>query len=124
MNAPIPSDGGRQDGRRRSTQAAAAELLAAGEALCRAARVIAALGAPQTEGDRRPNPAVPTASEDRLSGKQLGAIRAVSRRAGLSRDQLAQLLEKLTGKPEPAALSRSDASLVLDRLSEMTGYTR
>ncbi|HTA93414.1 MAG TPA: hypothetical protein VK745_27740 [Polyangiaceae bacterium] len=124
MNAPVRSDGGRQDGRRRSTQAAAAELLAAAEALCRAARVLAELGTRQTEGDRRPTRAAPTASEDRLSSKQLGAIRAVSRRAGLSRDQLAQLLDEMTGKPEPAALSRSDASLVLDRLSEMTGYTR
>ena len=124
MNAPVRNDGQVQGGRRPGAQAAAAELLAAGEALCRAARVIAALGTPKTEADRAPSHPTPTASEDRLSGKQLGAIRAVSRRAGLSRDQLAHLLEEMTGKQEPAALSRSDASLVLDRLSEMTGYTR
>lgn len=124
MNAPVRSDGGRQDGRRPSTHAAAAELLAAGEALCRAARVLAALGTSQTEGDRRPARGASTAPEDRISGKQLEAIRAVSRRAGLSRDQLAHLLEKVTGKPEPAALSRSDASLVLAQLNGMTSHTR
>jgi hypothetical protein len=124
MNAPVPNGRGSQNGSRASTQAAAAELLAAGEALCRAARVIAELGTRQTGADRHPNRATPTVSVDRLSGKQLGAIRAMSRRAGLSRDQLAKLLNEMTGSHEPAALSRSDASLVLDRLSEMTGRAR
>ena len=119
MNAPIRNERGPQNGPRPSTQAAAAELFAAGEALCRAARVIAELGTRQTGADRRPNGSAPTVSADRLSGKQLGAIRAMSRRAGLSRDQLAKLLDEMTGSQEPAALSRSDASLVLDRLSEM-----
>lgn len=61
---------------------------------------------------------------ERLSGKQLGAIRAMSRRAGLSRDGLVELLDEITGKEEPADLSRSEASLVLDKLSTLTGYAR
>jgi hypothetical protein len=62
--------------------------------------------------------------DERLSGKQLGAIRAAARRAGLSRDGLADLLIQTVGKDEPAQLSRRDASAVLDRLSAMTGYAR
>lgn len=120
MNAPVQNEPRRQP----TSQAAAAELLAAGEALCRAARVIAELGAQRRDGrPGRNRGALPT-PEERLSGKQLGAIRAASRRAGLSRDQLSDLLEEMTGKQETAALSRSDASLVLDRLTEMTGYAR
>ncbi|HWA24364.1 MAG TPA: hypothetical protein VG734_01725 [Lacunisphaera sp.] len=62
--------------------------------------------------------------EERLSTKQLGAIRAAARRAGLSRENLAELLEQVAGKGEPSELSRTDASLVLDKLSAMTGYVR
>ena len=62
--------------------------------------------------------------EERLSGKQLGAIRAAARRAGLSRDGLAELLANTAGREEPAQLSRREASAVLDKLSAMTGYTR
>jgi hypothetical protein len=61
---------------------------------------------------------------DRLSSKQLGAIRAAARRAGLSRDGLAELLTQTVGQEEPAQLSRRDASTVLDKLSAMTGYAR
>ena len=77
-------------------------------------------------GGREPsrNVGAPADPVDRLSGKQLGAIRAASRRAGLSRDRLAALLDQLTGKEEPASLTRADASLVLDKLTEMTGYAR
>jgi len=125
MNAPVshlPS--GQRP--RPTAREAAAELHAAGEALCRAARVIAELGS------SKGHPEVPHAAPqqpreepiERLSGKQLGAIRAASRRAGLSRDRLASLLVELTGKQEPSALSRSDASIVLDKLSTLTGYTR
>ena len=125
MNAPVsrlPS--GRRG--RPTAREAAAELHAAGEALCRAARVIAELGAASGRSEVAP-PAPDQSREapiERLSGKQLGAIRAASRRAGLSRDRLAALLVELTGKQEPGALSRSEASIVLDKLSTMTGYTR
>lgn len=70
-------------------------------------------------GDRQAPPL-----EDRLSGRQLGAIRAISRRAGLSRDQLAQVLGETTGKSEPTLLTRAEASLVLDRLNGSDGSDR
>jgi hypothetical protein len=123
VNARVPAPGGGEP----ALAAAAAELLAAGEALVRASN---ALGAAAT-GDVRPRLRTTTGRsgasmppEDRLSGKQLGAIRAAARRAGLSRDGLVDLLERIAGKDEPAALSRPEASLVLDKLSAMTGYAR
>ena len=126
MNArvPAPSSAGE---RVPAMAAAAAELLAAGEALVRASNALAAAASgnmrPQARAAlQRPSSVLPV--EERLSGKQLGAIRAAARRAGLSRDGLAELLEQIAGKEEPAALSRSEASLVLDKLGSMTGYVR
>lgn len=124
MNATLPTPGSFPERRGRPTPGeAAAELLTAGEALCRAARLIAELGAGSREPSRE-GAGTTAGPVDRLSGKQLGAIRAASRRAGLSRDRLAALLDQLTGKEEPASLTRADASLVLDKLSAMTGYSR
>ena len=125
MNGPVsrlPDDPRRHP----SPRDAAAELHAAGEALCRAARALALMtnGTPHTEPSRRPSGTSAQEPIERLTGKQLGAIRAASRRAGLSRDRLATLLDELTGKQEPSSLSRRDASLVLDKLSAMTGFTR
>lgn len=54
---------------------------------------------------------------ERLSGRQLAAIRAISRRSGLSRNDLADLIHETAGKTEPALLTRQEASLVLDRLN-------
>ena len=124
MNAKVPMPDGGQDP---ALAVAAAALLAAGEALVRASNALASVA----EGERRfrPRPAaarhgtaLPVA--DRLSSKQLGAIRAAARRAGLSRDGLAELLTQTVGQEEPAQLSRRDASTVLDKLSAMTGYAR
>jgi len=125
MNAQIPSTRAEAPNEASSALDAALELRTAGEALCRAASILAKL---RRQPSRRPlvraQADIPVRTEDRLSGKQLGAIRAASRRAGLSRDRLATLLEEITGTDEPSALSRRDASLVLDKLSAMTGYTR
>ncbi len=124
MNAKIPlADGGHQP----ALAAAAAALLAAGEALVRASNALAAVAT----GDRRAGARLATPARgsalpvgDRLSSKQLGAIRAAARRAGLSRDGLAELLTQTVGQEEPAQLNRRDASTVLDKLSAMTGYAR
>ncbi|HWA72799.1 MAG TPA: hypothetical protein VG937_10705 [Polyangiaceae bacterium] len=128
MNARVPdpsSPNGRSEGP--TVADAAAEFRAAGEALVRAASVMIALshrgGRPSpARGAPRSNSSLPVG--ERLSSKQLGAIRAAARRAGLSREGLADLLEQVAGKNEPTELSRSDASLVLDKLSAMTGYAR
>jgi hypothetical protein len=106
-----------------SKAATAAALLAAGEALVRASNALSAgvVHAPSRAADRK---AVPLPVAERLSAKQLGAIRAASRRAGLSRDALSDLLAEIAGKEEAAQLSRAEASAVLDKLSSMTGYQR
>ncbi len=54
-----------------------------------------------------------------LTGRQLGAIHAIGRRAGLSRDDLAHLVVDLTGKSDLTRLSKAEASQVIDRLNEM-----
>lgn len=104
----------------------ARELREAGEALVRAAAAIASFGERTTSMDRQEAPSHrgAVALDERLSGRQLGAIRAASRRAGLSRDALTQLLDQMTGKQEASTLTRVEASGVLDRLSAMTGYHR
>src|SRR6478736_2481584 len=122
MNAPVShlASGWRE---RPTAREAAAELHAAGEALCRAARVIAELASPkgQPEGPPAASQQSRDAPVDRLSGKQLGAIRAASRRAGLSRDRLAALLVELTGKQEPNALSRSQTTRARSQLFGASG---
>jgi len=125
MNARVPAPSP-ESGHNPGLAAAGAALLAAGEALVRASNALAALAG------HRPRPPQPATTgstptlpvEDRLSGKQLGAIRAAARRAGLSRDGLAELLTDTVGREEPAQLSRREASAVLDKLSAMTGYAR
>jgi hypothetical protein len=105
----------------------ARELEAAAEALRRCAADLRSVGRPLTpSGNTQPRHAdrQPPPLEERLSGRQLGAIRAISRRAGLSRDQLAQVLTETTGKIEPTLLTRAEASLVLDRLNGSDGSDR
>jgi hypothetical protein len=122
VNAKIPTPDGAHEP---VLAAAAAALLAAGEALVRASNALAAAGGRRERsrpGVRQHVSALPV--EERLSSKQLGAIRAAARRAGLSRDGLAELLTETVGQEEPAQLSRRDASTVLDKLSAMTGYAR
>jgi hypothetical protein len=63
--------------------------------------------------------AAPTSVGDRLTTKQLGAIHAIARRAGLSKDDLAQELHRLTGSADPATLSRREASDVIDHLGRL-----
>lgn len=127
MNARVPAPSAASRAGNPALATAAAELQAAGEGLVRAASALAELArrgsrSPPAAPETRPRSSLPVG--ERLSGKQLGAIRAMSRRAGLSRDGLAELLDEITGKEEPADLSRSEASLVLDKLSALTGYAR
>lgn len=126
MNARVPEPRTAQQSRPHAIDAAN-ELRAAGEALVRAAHVIAALGqraqeqsASGSKGDQR-GTAPPL---ERLTGKQLGAVRAIARRAGLSREHLAKLIEEVTGKQEPSALTRAEASTVLERLASLVDAAR
>jgi hypothetical protein len=127
MNARVPERRTAPQSRPRAIDAAN-ELRAAGEALVRAAHVIAALGqraqeqgaTGRSKGDLRG--AAPP--QERLTGKQLGAVRAIARRAGLSREHLAKLIEEATGKQEPSALTRAEASTVLERLASLVDPAR
>ena len=95
-----------------------ADLKDAAQALLRVARTFEhALGNGQEHrGNGRPAPA---SVSDRLTTKQLGAIHAVARRAGLGKDGLARELERLTGSPDPAVLSRSEASAAIEHLDRL-----
>jgi hypothetical protein len=55
---------------------------------------------------------------DLLTGRQLGAIHAVARKAGLSRDALTDFVRDVTGRSQLTELSRGEASTVIDRLEE------
>ena len=126
MNARVPDRSTSDRVGELSLSDAARELRVAGEALVRASAAIANLGSRLARGQgataSKANDALPV---DQLqSSRQLGAIRSMARRAGLSRDALAELIEKIAGKQEPSELSRSEASSVLDRLGALVGFHR
>lgn len=56
-----------------------------------------------------------------LTAKQLGAIRVIAKKTGLSRDQLARLVRQASGKDALTRLSRLEASDLIDRLKSMNG---
>ena len=100
--------------------AVVAELHDASQALLRVAQLFERSltnGRQPSAGNGR---AAPSSVGDRLTTKQLGAIHSISRKAGLSREGLVSLLVDLAGKEDPALLSRSEASTVIDRLAAMT----
>jgi hypothetical protein len=100
----------------------ARSLQSAGEALVQAALLLRQEKAPPSKtnanGNGNANVGLRT---DLLTGRQLGAIHAMARRAGLSRDQLGELVVEVTGKGDLARLSRTEASDVIDRLNSKVG---
>ncbi len=102
-------------------QAFARSLHVAGEALQRAARALdAASREPNnTQSNKKPmqqrEPASSGFRDDLLTGRQLGAIHAVARKAGLTRDRLAELVHSF-GREQITELSRAEASELIDRL--------
>ena len=99
-----------------------ADLNDAAQALLRVARALER-GLGNGQEHRGNGHTAPTTVGDRLTTKQLAAIHAIARRAGLSKDALARELEKLTGSPDPAVLSRSDASTAIDHLGRLADST-
>jgi len=98
-----------------------ADLNDAAQALIRVARALErGLGNGRSPGNGH---SAPTSVGDRLTTKQLAAIHAIARRAGLSKDALARELEQLTGSADPAVLSRSDASAAIDHLGRIADAT-
>ena len=99
-----------------------ADLNDAAQALLRVARALErGLGNGQEHHGN--GHSAPTSVGDRLTTKQLSCIHAIARRAGLSKDALARELEQLTGSPDPAVLSRSDASAAIDHLGRIADST-
>lgn len=107
-----------------SDPALAESLRAAGDALVRAAQALQRQpvnGRPANGNGRAPSEPKSGFRDDLLTARQLGAIHAVGRRAGLSRDALAKLARDLTGRDQLSELSRSEASTVIDHLQEAAG---
>jgi len=65
------------------------------------------------------------APAERLTGKQLGAIRMAVRRANVSAEKLAELTAQVSEHAtDIVELTRSEASALLDSLDALTGYNR
>lgn len=63
-------------------------------------------------------------TDDRATVRQLAAIHAASRRRGFSKDRLASYVAEQTGKAELSFLSRDEASVLIDSLSQGNGATQ
>ncbi len=100
------------------------ELNGARQAIDRAARALGELG--DTNTGRSQQRAAPARTpSDRLSSKQLSAIRAGARRGGVSPEQLAQMVAQVSEHAtEIVNLDRQEASALIGRLDEITGYGR
>jgi hypothetical protein len=61
------------------------------------------------------------ATGNRLTSRQLAAIHAASRKAGMSRASLAAMVQDQTGKTDLAHLSRTEASNLISELSGSNG---
>jgi hypothetical protein len=62
--------------------------------------------------------------KDRVTTRQLAAIHGASRRLGLSKDRLADVLMKTAGKIDIAQLSKSEASSIISELTGTNGGGR
>lgn len=101
----------------------AERLETAGQALQDAARLLHEGAAERPNGAPRPERENRLAPEERLSSRQLGAIRVASRKAGLSQEELADLVAEVSTNAERAEqLSRREASALLDKLNQSNGY--
>ena len=62
---------------------------------------------------------------DRLSAKQLASIRTACRRGDISEEKLSELIAQVSERAtDIVELDRSEASALLDRLDDVTGYRR
>lgn len=109
-------------------QQAMQELDGARQALDRAARALQQID-PKTRPDRpgRPAPrAEPRhAPADRLTAKQLAAIRTACRREDISSERLSELIAQISARATDIVdLDRQEASALLDSLDAVTGYRR
>jgi hypothetical protein len=100
-------------------QTAITELSGASQALGRAAQALQ-LANPVVMPRR--NVAARSPAE-RLSGKQLGAIRMAARRGNVSAEKLAELTAQVSEQAtDIVELTRAEASALLDSLDALSGY--
>jgi hypothetical protein len=103
-------------------QVAISRLGDASQALDRAAQALqlanpVRMPAPRNGASRSP--------AERLSGKQLSAIRMACRRGNVSAEKLATLVaEASEHATDVVELTRAEASALLDSLDALTGYNR
>ena len=101
------------------------ELNGASQALGRAARALEQLDRKRREGSGRPPTHDRHPPADRLTAKQLGAVRAACRRGDISQEKLSELIAQVSERAtDIVELDRSEASALLDRLDEVTGFRR
>jgi hypothetical protein len=72
----------------------------------------------------RPKALPPVPLGDRLTTRQLAAIHGASRRRGLSRENLVQLIQRSAGKGDVAELSKTEASMLISELTGTNGGGR
>ena len=109
-NGDVPSE------RAVDRRSLAVELVAAAGALQRAARLLDGSD-PSVDSSRT---GFGTPIGDRVTARQLSAIHAIARRAELSKEELTKMVRAL-GKEEPAGLTRSEASELIDKLRALVG---
>ena len=71
-----------------------------------------------------PSPAEHQGPENRLTTRQLTTIHSASRRHGIGKDRLAQLVDRRFHKQDLSALTRSEASSLITELTEANGTGR
>ena len=101
------------------------ELNGASQALGRAARALEQIDRKRKEGNGRPPTPGRHPPADRLSAKQLAAIRTACRREDISPERLAELIAQVSERATDLVdLDRQEASALLDSLDAVTGYKR
>jgi hypothetical protein len=101
------------------------ELNGASQALGRAARALEQIDRRRRDGNGRPPNHGGHAPADRLSAKQLAAIRTACRRGNISEEKLSELIAQAAERAtDIVELDRAEASALLERLDEVTGYRR
>ena len=73
-------------------------------------------GVSQRSGASRQPPPRPLLPQERVTARQLGALHAAGRRQGFAHGELEALVSERTGKRDLSALSRSEASSLIDEL--------
>lgn len=101
---------------------AISELSGASQALSRAAHALQLANPGRPPAARNGGGRSPA---DRLTAKQLGAIRVACRRADVTAEKLAGLVAQVSEHATDIAdLSRAEASALLDSLDALSGYGR